>query len=284
MNQQIKHPDYFSEEEKKILINYFVLEGKSCKKDFHDYLSELIKTYGVENDNIPIKAPINPNNSVVLSNINHWDLDLSYVLWGNEKNDNLATFLFSEDKFDFSKTKIKNLNKLNINWNHINNDGENALHIMAKKNSISGIEDLINNQKVDGDVKNNHGNYFSWYLVHPEFVFPKSKNIEHFFISEIYKLQNSFSFFQENLHHMKNLETTKIVEMEENIKNLSLIYKNHMELLIKEELSKNVNRFNLKVVKEEVNNLFLGLEKLVNYYKLEKTLPNISLKVKNSKI
>lgn len=146
---------YYTEEEKRILDNFFVQEGLNCKKDFKEYMENFVTKYGKR---VHDKDPTKIVKSIV-DELGNFEYASPPYVWGNENNDNLVTYVFSQTNFIMSSTKLKNLEKLKVDWNHINNQGENFLfYIQMYK--INEWKELIKEQEVQTDLINNMGEVF----------------------------------------------------------------------------------------------------------------------------
>lgn len=209
-----KHPDIFSEEEKELLTNFFIKKSESSKKNFDQYVLNMIKEYGQEDST--------KQNLL-------WERDFSNIMW--DKNNNLVSYFFSHPKFKFTGASIKNLHKLRPDWSYINKDGDTALHLMAKKGSFSPsmLEELVENFKVDINHKNNEGKFFSWYLFDPTLIKPKETHALSFAIHDLSLIFFLSNFLIHNLNHLQNISDSERSLLLDNIKQLKSNYIEHYE-------------------------------------------------------
>lgn len=269
----IEHPQYYTEEVKNILINYFISDGLNSKKNFNNYYDDFISTYAtMVSEDKRVVETINPNTKKVVIQQSNWIYSTQSVLWNNEKNDNLITFLISQEQFDFSNTKLNNINKLRPNWNHINHDGNNALHLLFKRKQFN--EDLtatfINKYAVDPCVINNEGRYFSYpYTQKESFLYQyttngNDKNLIHD-IDHLVLLSDILKHYPE---HFSTLSINDIKTIKEDLQEVS----DNIFTFIQD----NDNIFNLKAFEEKksiIQQFHKYLDSLYHYHCLQQTLP-----------
>lgn len=151
--------EYYTDQEKSILINFFIKEGKNCNVEFKDYLTSFVKKYGQK---MYDKHPGRRVNSV-LDELGNYEYESPPYVWGNENNDNLVTYVFSQPGFVMTTGKVKNLKKLKVNWHHINNEGNNFLFYI-KMSRIEQLKELIEEKKIQTDLINNNGEVFYYHI------------------------------------------------------------------------------------------------------------------------
>lgn len=272
--------EYYTNQEKSILINFFIKEGKNCNIEFKNYLESFVTKYGKK---IYDKHPLRRVTSI-LDELGNYEYESPLYIWENEKNDNLVTYVFSHPGFVMTTGKIKNLKKLKVNWNHLNNEGENFLfHVKMQK--IEQLKELIQNEKVKTDLLNNSGEvfYFNIFKNHKSI----SKNMSDCSLEDI-NLNNVINLIFENCELMNLMEKSKIEEFKKSFHDcLNIIEKKLYEI------AKRENKNFPKSYEEDFNNdcLFfkehrLYLDKIFNYYILNKKLifDESKIKVKKNKI
>lgn len=135
-NNLLPYMTHYSDVEKNILFNFFIKEGRNSKSDFLNFLS-VIDT--------------NPS----------YNFDKLY-----DVNNNLVTFLFSHPNFVLSNTKLKNLIRLNVNFDFKNNLNQNFIFNISNKN-IFNFSTVFNNKhqiNIDWSVIDIYNNNFLFYL------------------------------------------------------------------------------------------------------------------------
>lgn len=146
---------FYTEKEKAILINFFIDEKNNSKKDFKEYLECYVNKHG---NKVHDKFK-NRRIDGVWSELGNYEIDKVEYFWGNETDDNLVTYLYAQRKFIPSSTKIKNLDKLQINWNHLNNKGENIL-FYTRMYHLEVTNGLIEKHNLATDLVNINGDVF----------------------------------------------------------------------------------------------------------------------------
>lgn len=266
---QLIHPSYYTEEEKKIILDKIIYQSENCKINFDNYLDNFIKTYGtpVEEEFLNINAKnyyINNNPNKAVNPIN-WRYNTHQILWGNENNDNLVTFILSHPNYNKNIKGLRALNKLHPNWNHQNKDGNNALHLLAKMGQISDLKKILHDFPLDTNQKNKNKDYFTYLLLSPEsfsldLPFHKDKTM---FYREIGYTSTVMDLFIAHSEHFSNISLNKIEVLQNNVQ------------LIKEKLWNNMEQnptyhHEQSIIAFEA--IFKSIDLFLNYLHLDATL------------
>lgn len=198
----------YNEQEKKLLINFFVKEGNNCNIEFKDYLVSFVKEYGKKvHDKHPGRRITSP-----LDELGNYEFNNPDFLWGNENNDNVVTFMFSHPGFVMSSAKVKNLKKLKPNWHHVNNKGENFL-FYSKRYYVNDLKNLIKETQVDTTLINNNGEVFYSHIF--DNYKSQSKTLRDWRIEEerFINIMNLVSDYNEL---MNNISEEKITQLQQN--------------------------------------------------------------------
>lgn len=262
-------PTSYSQEDKDIFLNYFVLEGKSCKVNFKNYVVEYVKSYGKlieEDQRVPPRHIYNVQAHDIVIN---YEYNTHNIMWGNENNDNLVTYITSHPDFYPTNAKMKALNFLRPNWNHINNEGNNVLHCLAKKGAYSDINELLKKDRLDTELKNNNGDYYTHLLLSPS-AFPGFGNISHndnFAFIRVYSYVNKImEVLADNSDHFLNSPHTKIVEIKENVATVKANMMKFLDDNPKYDKNKSMNIY---------QETFTHLDKFINDVYLQTKVPSI---------
>lgn len=250
----------YAQEHKDILYNYFIRKDDKDREIFEQYLEAYAKANGVYKIDDNLKYYTNCR-ITLLSHL--WDYDSYHMLWNNETHDNLVTHMLAQK--EFLPKNFRDLNKLLPNWNHVNSDGNNALHILAQRSNDQAIKQILNEIVIDKQKKNNMGDYYT-------FTFLKPNNPEQFIADSVAEM------FIENPEHFENSSLNKIKEIQRNINNLRTIkIENYYRFK---------NNSTIEEAIDETGKKFSLLDKIVQYYYLEKTTqekfnnePNRKLKI-----
>lgn len=146
---------YYTEQEKAILINFFISEGMNSKKNFKEYVEFFVKTHGKR---VSDKFK-NRRIEGAWSELGNFEIEEVQYFWGNENNDNLVTYLYSQPKFIISSAKIKNIEKLKVDFNHVTNSGENIL-FYTRMYRLEETKELIEKYNIKTDLVNIKGEVF----------------------------------------------------------------------------------------------------------------------------
>lgn len=235
----------YAREHKDILYNYFIRKDNKDKESFEKYLEDYTKANGVYKLDDNIKYYTN-SRIALLSHL--WDYDSYHMLWNVKTHDNLITYMLQQK--EFLPRDFRDLNKLKPNWNHVNNKGNNALHILGQRSNDQAIKEILSEISIDQNKKNNNEDYYT-------FMFLKPNNPELFVADSVAEL------FIENPEHFENSSLDKIKEIQANVANIKAIK------------TENYYKFKSSVTRQEaqeqINKKFSLLEKIIQYYYLEKT-------------
>lgn len=190
-NTMLNNNSFYNEEELKIFVDYFVYKNDSCKINFLQYLENFVTVHGkrISDQEAKDKSLRPYSHGSISANLSHWDYSGEHMLVNNVKKDNIVTYILSNPSFVPTSSRIKDINKLRPDWNHVNIDGDNALHLLAKNNTVSGLDKLINELAVKTDLKNKNGEYFINLLVNSKNFTVNSRDNADFIIREISSLE-----------------------------------------------------------------------------------------------
>jgi ankyrin repeat protein len=258
-------PQYYTEEEKKLFLDFFIYKGSEYKKDYLAYVDQYITRNGVEIEN-HLKTPvIYTGKEKVAPNIyrNHWTYDSSHMLWDKHTGDNLLTYILSHKDLDLHYSVLKDLNKLHPNWGHKNKEGDTPLHILTKQGQNYIVNKLIKDFDLNPNIKNANQDYYTFLMVQPK--------TQHMYPACIVE------YWKENIVHFEKASMDKLVEIKENV--MALKYKS---LMIRKQDPINIqNNISITKLKEINNGVFKELEEFLDYFYLLKVTPK---KEENKKI
>ena len=219
----MEQPYIYTEDEKQIFIDHLVYKKSGCRQKFIAYLEDFIKTHGEEvspEHRIAVAKHLQSVNPIH-AQLKNWRYETHNVLWGNDKNDNLVTFILSHPDFEVTNSRMKDLNKVHPDWNHKNHDGNTALHLLAQRGQIHQIEQVVKDFPLDVDIKNKDGDYFTFLLFTPSIRF--RNNIDEFeldvlraisYVNQIFKVVKNYP------HHFESASKSKIERIAHNYENL----------------------------------------------------------------
>ena len=265
------HANVYSEEEKKILLNYLVLKSNNCKNEFKSYVQQYVENYGTPVEQENRVAPKVSTNIQVHDIVNNYYYDSSHIMWGNENNDNLVTYILSHPDFDASSNaRLKALNFLHPNWDHINKEGNNALHCLAKSGNISAIQKVKEMYEANDNLKNNEGFYYTNLLLSVD-AFPVNKfhaiGKDNFaFIRPYSYAKKIIHVLHENIDHFFNLPQDKILVIKSNIDTVKENMINFLDNNPKYDRTKSKNIY---------NDTFADLDKFISYVYLQSKVQNV---------
>jgi hypothetical protein len=253
-------PAYYSEEEKDLIINHLVLHKENGKKRFEQYIKDFISTYGIHVEKFQDKNKsknVNP-----LTNTGNWEYSAEHMLWNNEINDNVVTAVLGHP----NNSLIKNLRKLKPNWNHINNEGNNALHFLAKQGEITHLKELLVEYEMNINAINKDNDYFS-YILFKSSALPLIKQNDPVIQSKIMTyLENIENLILTFPNHFKNIQLDKLKEIQQSWNETKSVVQSNEFLNVP-------NRQYPQYVKETTLG-FEKVDKLLNYYYLQITINN----------
>lgn len=269
-----QHPNEFSDKEKEILLNHLVHKGDSCKKNFGEYIEQYVKTYGLEVAD-ELKKPVPPGAAFQMQLLN-WRYDSHHVMWGNENNDNLVTFVIAHPKFCLSNSKLRDINKLHPDWNHKTKQGNNVLHILAAKGEINTIKQLLKDFPLNPNIKNNEEEYFTHILIKSTSL-RSHANYEHrFVIKDLSYLEKITEIFLQHPEHFEKASLTQLLKIQEGI---DFLKKRAWSTV--EEVNQSGNRtINIQYAREMFDESSNQLDSFMSYFILNKTVKS---EVKTSK-
>lgn len=237
-NQEIK---YLSKECKETLLNFFITRGFASKKSFEKLL---ITKHKYENR-----------------------------LW--EPNVTIVNHILSEKDFSISKASLNNLYKLTQEWSIPDQNGENSLFFLIKKNyKIKEIIQLSQEFNIQYTQKNHEGLYFIN-------NFLCEKNINHI-VQQAYAGINSFPEIRISRYLKEYLEIIQLFPelFKDTIQIEKTKFENIKKILMEEEFQK----FNKNQIGISLNKEIEKVEKTLLYLALENQFKNRAIKTKKSKI
>lgn len=223
--KNIKKEQFYSEEEKQLFIDHFLLKGDEVKKQFRDYLENFIKTNGVEvAENLKKPSAYKGSEPINQLQRNNWAYDSHHMLWDKYSRDNVLTHILptfipdtnsalSHNGYLHFFETLTNINKLHPNWNHKNKEGNTALHIIANKGQLYLANKLIEDFDINIDIKNKNGDYYTFMYLKPE-AHHQNRVIRVDLIKQV---------FEQNAHHFDNISMDKLIELKGNVEILKEI-------------------------------------------------------------
>lgn len=275
---------YYTEQEKEILLNYFVKEGMNSKKDFKDYIEYYVKEHGEKVDDKFKDRRIEGAWSE-LGNYNFEDVN---YLWGNENNDNLVTYIYAQRKFVPSSSKIKNLNKLRVNWSHITNKGENIL-FYTRMYYLEQTQTLIEEQNIPTDLVNIEGEVFFTHIF--DDYRSTSKDMQDTRIEEV-RLENTMNLVSKynNLFECMSIEKIEYVK-EKFLACVNTIEQRFYEVIIKENAKREKQKqIEINYEQDKLNDTLpykdhrIYMEKIFSYHLMNKKLVPDNTKENNKRL
>lgn len=254
----------YNEQEKKVLINYFIKEGTNCKVEFKDYLVSFINAYGQKvYDKTPGRRVTSP-----LDELGNYEINAPKFLWGNENNDNLVTFLFSHPGFVMTSAKVKNIKKFKPDWHHVTNKGENFL-FYTRRYRVKDLKALIEETQVDTSLVNHVGEVFYSHIF--DNYKPVIKDTADWRIEEV-RLIDIMNLVVEYNELMSQISLEKITELKEKFIDCTDI----LEKRLYELLSKQDKKFSYEEDKQNgtlpLNDHRGYMDKIFNYHLINKKL------------
>lgn len=268
----------YTDNEKRVLLNYFIEEGLNCKVEFKDYVESFVLNNGIKFQD---KYTTSKNNRLYDELINYQYSSKDYI-WDEETGDNAVTFIMSHPKFGISSAKIKALKKLNPDWNHLNKNNENVL-FKIKPQKIDIIEELIKDCEIDTSVINNQGKLFFCHLFENYQV--RSKD-SHDFRIEVVRVEKIMNLVSENESFLSLMKIDKLIEFKENInKTFDFLNKTIYAIAQKEQPDK---IFSYEEDKKNNRTYFYEhieyMNKILNYHIFAKKYENKNNSIKKIKI
>lgn len=229
--------------EKEIIYNYLVIKEPLHINNFSLYLQEYVKNHGRYKSEVAHMS----YNSMLSALPEIYDYNTNNILWDKITGDNLITFFLQEK--NFLPKNFSNLDKLKPDWNHINHEGNNALHYLAMRNNDIAIKEILEKHNIEKNLKNNNGDYYT-------FLFLKPYDIE------LINPEPIAQCFLDNPEHFANSTLDKLEEIKDNLEVIKKLridnYKNY-----KPEIE-------LNVIERTVREKFAVLDNAFQYYYLEK--------------
>lgn len=277
-NVKKQHPNTFSDKEKEILLNHLVIKGDSCKKNFGEYVEHYVKTYGIEVVD-ELKKPVPPGAGFQMQLLN-WRYDSHHVMWGNDNNDNLVTFVIAHPKFCISNSKLRDINKLHPDWNHKTKQGNNVLHILAAKGEINTIKQLLKDFPLDPNVKNADNEYFTHILIKPTSLKSHPNHEHRFVVKDLSYLEKVAEIFIQYPEHFEKASLNQLLEIQEGI---DFLKKRAWTTV--EEVNQSGNKtINMVYAREMFNKSSSQLDSFMSYFILNKTVKDEVKVSKKNKI
>lgn len=263
---------YYTEKEKEILINYFIKEGLNAKKDFKEYIEYYVKQHGKKVENKFQDRRIDG----AWSELGNYEFESVNYLWGNEANDNLVTYVYSEPKFSPTSAKRKNLDKLQVNWSHVNNKGENCL-FYTRMYHLSTTEDLIAEKNIPTDLININGEVFFTHIF--DNYRSKSSDIRELEIEEV-RLEHTMNLISK-YHYLLELMNPEKIEYVKTqfLQCADTIEKRFYEIITRENAKKELSkRVEVSYEKDKLNDKLplkehrIYMDKIFSYHLMSKKL------------
>lgn len=149
------------------------------------------------------------------------------------------------------------------NWHYVNKDGNNCLHLLAKRGELDRIIKISRDFKLDKDIKNKNEDYCTFLLLHPDTVKPFLTPFNpQLFIREKTYINQVVDFLEQNMHHFDNVSKSKKMEVYENVQKLKDKLWNFMEDNPKQ---KNGEMYDREGSIEYFNEAFSRVDKLMQY-------------------
>jgi len=261
----MKHPIKYTEEEKQLFVDYLVYKEENCKQNFAAYLEQFISLYGQPiAPELFIELPVTHKDNI-FSQLKNFKYDTSHVLWGNDNNDNLVTFMLSHPDFDASNSRLKDLNSVRPNWNHQDKNGNTALHLLALNAKRTTIQRVQEHFPINVNAKNKNEDYFTFLLLKPTFTFRNKHQIDDELITLLYYIPSIYEVITQHPKHFERASTTKIQEISDNYHKLK-------ELIIAkiEENGGNQNQHGIKYLQEKTQ----PMDYFINHFLMNKKISN----------
>lgn len=185
---------FYSEEEKKILWNYFILHAPGSKSGYRELLNELAWKLNSQGNDAQISEKEIP--SVKLK------FDTTHIHW--DEKDNIVTKLVAQPQFFLSEKNLAKLNKIHPQWNYVNGDKEHIAFILARRQDAHLAWKMIESYHLDIDLLNKEGHYFSYYLISAQSFEPEKigKKNAKFFRALNLHLTYLFQIFDKYPYHL----------------------------------------------------------------------------------
>lgn len=193
---------YYTKDEQKVFINHFINRPEHHAQKFSEYIKDSIAQLTINLRSPGIKYSL-PNGELLYTpdktvydkkstSNKHIEVPLMKIppydthnkLWDEKTNNSLLQHFLGMPSFPMTNTSLKHLNYIHPNWNHVNNDNENVLFQMARNWPYEDITTPLFDFKIDTEVKNKHGHYFTWYYFSPKKIkklFENSSRFDDFF-------------------------------------------------------------------------------------------------------
>lgn len=269
---------YYTEQEKAILINFFITEGMNSKKNFKEYIECFVNNHGTRVSDKFKDRRIDG----AWSELGNFEIEDVQYFWGNENNDNLATYVYAQSKFVMSSVKIKNMEKLKVDFNHITNAGENIL-FYTRMYRLEETKELIEKYNLETDLVNIHGEVFFIHIF--DKYYSTSKDMHESRMEDV-RLESTMNLIAEHNHILQYVDKEKIEYLQQKFHDcVNSIEKRLYELSAKEKNARNYEEDKLKgLLPYSEHREFM--DKIFNYHILNKKLviDETKEKVKKPKI
>lgn len=270
----------YSEDEKQLFIDFLITKKTNSKQNFENYLKAYLEKNGTEVEEQYRKAPKIQSNIVINDFVVNYRYESHNIMWDN--NDNLVTYILSHPDFEISNKKLKNLNLVHPDWHYVNAEGNNCLHLLAKRGELDRMIKISKDFKIDKDLKNKNEDYCTFLLLHPDAVTPfLTPHNPELFIRENTYINKVVDILEENMAHIEDVSKNKIIEICNNVQKLKDKLWQFME---DNPNQKNGKPYDREGSIEYYNQTFSRLDKLMNYIYLDAVVDNktqvISKKVK----
>lgn len=232
---------YLSKETKEILLNFFTLNIPFSKKKFENLLISKEKYQN-----------------------RRWDEKTSIV-----------NFLLSHPTFKISKTSLNNLKLLSLDWSSINNEEENSLFLLLKKDyELKEIIELSIKLDINYKQKNKENLYFINYILN-------EKSVIHI-VNQAYKGINNFPEIRLQKYFKKYLEV--LLQFPELFKETAIFEKNKFEKIKLILETPEFRQYNKNKIGISLEDEIKKIETALLYLSLENHLEEKSIKTKKLKI
>lgn len=261
---------YYLDKEKEVLINYFVTEGHNCKKDFKDYIDSYVKQHG---EKVADKFKDRTIHSA-WNELGNYELEDVNYFWGNENNDNLVTYVYSQPKFVPTTTKINNLDKLKVNWSHVTNKGENFL-FYTRMYYLKQTKDLIAEKNIDTNLINHDGEVFFTHIF--DNYCSKSKDMHDVDIEDV-RLVDTMNLIGDYHYLLEKMDIEKIKYMQNKFHLcVDIIEQKFYQIATRENANKEpAKQIEISYEKDKLNDQLpfrkhrIYLDKIFNYHLMNK--------------
>jgi hypothetical protein len=186
--------NFYSEEEKKILWNYFILHAPGSKSGYRELLNNLAWKLNSQGSHAQVSE--NEIASVKLK------FDTAHIQW--DEKDNVVTKLVAQPQFLLSDKNLAKLNKIHPQWDYINGDKEHIAFIFARRQDARLAWKMLEDYQLDADLLNKEGYYFSYYLINAQSCQPEKiekKNAKFFRALNIH-LTHILKVFEKYPYHL----------------------------------------------------------------------------------